>query len=240
MKTQLDNINFTSKIKLISMSSFNDKTKCLKPKIHEVGYPWNADTMKKGKKLFTTQILDCIAGGIIDNNSITMFHQCILNQKNAKKYRQQGFSISKLERRILEKIDLTKENLHAFILGGFQLEDNSKYNVRQLEKIKQIFEKLNIPYSIFAARRDVHFFGKFAAYYDNKEDTLYLSNSLTNSYILKEGKMDFELEINDKNVIYHTYTPNSPYIRKKHKGTAEDFLKSQFRQVKLSKFDEFE
>ncbi len=239
MRTQLDNVNFTSKIKLISMSSFNDKTKCLSPKIHEVGYPWNADTMKKGKKLFTTQIMDCIAGGIIDNNSITMFHQCILNQKNAKKYRQQGFSISKLERRILEKIDLTKENLHAFILGGFQLEDNSKYNVRQLEKIKQIFEKFHIPYSIFAARRDVHFFGKFAAYYDNKEDTLYISNSLTDSYRLSDDKKDFELEVNDKGVIYHTYTPKPPYIRTKHEGTSEDFLKSQFRQVKLSQFDEF-
>lgn len=238
MKIQNDNINFNSKIKLINQIEFNNKVKNLNPKKHYVGYPWNANTIKKGKKLFTTDIMDCIAGGIIDNNSITMFHLCTINQENARKHRLRGFDIKEIQRRILEKIDLAKENLHGFILGGFQTKENSKYNVAHLRKIKKIFEENQIPYSIFAARRDVHYYGHFSAYFDNKEDTLYITNSLSKPS--KLSCFDKELEVFDDTLIYHTYKQEDfGYSRTKHIGTAEDFLKSQFREVYLSKQDEF-
>ena len=235
--------SFKSKIKFINYQVFKDKINCLNPKKHEVGYPWNADTMKKGKNLFTTSILDCIAGGVIDNNSVTMFHICTLNQAKAKKNRLKGFSIDNFERRLLQKTDLTKDNLHGFILGGFQMEENSKYNVSILRKIKKIFEQNMIPYSIFGARKDVHFFGRYAALYNNKEDALYISNTLAGSRgINGKGK---ELDVlGDNKLLYHTYTKirgkyGVDYIRNEHTGTAEDFLKSQFRDVQLCALDRF-
>ncbi len=243
MKANSANPSFKSRIKFVDYQVFKEKIGHLNPKKHEVGYPWNADTMKKGKNLFTTSVMDCIAGGIIDNNSVTMFHLCTLNQAKAKQYHLKGFDIKNFERRLLDKIDLAKENLHGFILGGFQMEENSKYNVFKLRKIKQIFEKNQIPYSIFGARRDVHFFGNYAVLYNNKEDTLYISNTLAGSRGLNgKGK---ELEVLDDNrLLYHTYTKTRgrygvDYIRKEHTGTAEDFLKSQFRDVNVCGLDCF-
>lgn len=243
MKINSDNQTFTSRIKFVNYPVLNDKIKHLNPKKHEVGYPWNEDTMKKGKNLFTTSIMDCIAGGVIDNNSVTMFHLCTLNQAKAKQHRLKGFSIKTFERRLLEKIDLTKDNLHGFILGGFQMEENSKYNAAILKKIKKIFNENQIPYSIFGARKDVHFFGRYAALYNNKEDTLYISNTLAGSRgINGRGK---ELDVlTDNKLLYHTYTKirgkyGVDYIREEHTGTAEDFLKSQFREVSVCKLDKF-
>ena len=138
MKANSANPSFKSRIKFVDYQVFKEKIGHLNPKKHEVGYPWNADTMKKGKNLFTTSVMDCIAGWIIDNNSVTMFHLCTLNQAKAKQYHLKGFDIKNFERRLLDKIDLAKENLHGFILGGFQMEENSKYNVFKLRKIKQI------------------------------------------------------------------------------------------------------
>lgn len=243
MKINSDNQTFTSRIKFVDYQIFKNEISRLNPKKYEVGYPWNADTMKKGKNLYTTSIMDCIAGGVIDDNSITMFHLCTLNRAKAKQHRLKGFSIDNFERRLLEKIDLAKDNLHGFILGGFQMEENSKYNVRILKKIKNVFEENQIPYSIFGARRDVHFFGKYAAMYKNKTDTLYISNSLAGSRGLNgKGK---ELDVlGDNKLLYHTYTKTRgkygvDYIREEHIGTTEDFLKSQFREVSLSKLDKF-
>ncbi len=243
MKINSDNQTFQSKIKFVDYQIFKDKIAHLNPKKHEVGYPWNADTMKKGKNLFTTSILDCIAGGVIDNNSVTMFHLCTLNQEKARQNRLKGFSIKEFQRRLLEKIDLSKENLHGFLLGGFQMEENSKYNVNRLRKIKKIFEENLIPYSIFGARRDVHFFGRYTALYNNKEDTIYISNTLAGSRGL--NGMGKELDVlEDGKLLYHTYTKirrkyGVDYVRKEHTGSAEDFLKSQFREVSLCKPDHF-
>lgn len=240
-----NNLIFQSKIKFVDKELFNQKVKKLNPKRHEVGYPWNADTMKKGKNLFTTSIMDCIAGGVIDNNSITMFHLCTLNQAQAKKNRQKGFSIKNFERRLLEKIDLKKENLHGLIIGGFQLEENSKYNVNKLNKIKKIFEKLKIQYSIIAARRDVHYFGKYSIFYSNKEDTIYITNNITGSDSLSGKANGKELEILDDKIIYHTYSKfkneyGVNYKKEKLEGHILDYLKSQFRDVSLCKNDSFE
>lgn len=239
MNTQIDSrTHFQSKIKLISEVEFKNKVKKLNPKHHEVGYPWTADTMKKGKNLYTTSIMDCIAGGIIDNNSITMFHLGTYTQAQAKKCKQKGFRIENFKRRILEKIDIQKENLHGFILGGFQMQENSKYNINKLNKIKNFYEENQIPYTEFGARRDVHYFGRFSVLYNQKEDTLYIANTLSNSRSLN-GDKEKELEILKDGVIYHTYAPpEKHYARQKHKGSPLDFLKSQFREVSICKLDE--
>lgn len=243
MKINSDSTSFQSKIKFIDYKTFKEKIRRLNKKKHEVGYPWTADTMKKGKNLFTTSLLDCIAGGVVDNNSVTMFHICTTSRAEAKRKRQKGFSIKNFERRLLEKIDLAKDSLHGFILGGVQMLETSKYNVKQLNKIKKVFETHNIPYSIFAARRDVHFFGRFGMLFCNKEDTLYITNTLTGERGINGRGLEMDV-IGDNRVMYHTYKKiNTPrgvdYPRQQHEGSAEDFLKSQFREVSLCKLDSF-
>lgn len=242
MKIRTNNdLAFNSKIKFIRQADFNAKVANLNPKQHKVGYPWTEDTMKKGKKVFTTGIMDCIAGGIIDENSISMFHLCTRNRKNAKKTRQKGFNIKNIARRFNDIIDKTKGNVHAFILGGFQLEENSKYNVNKLNKIKKIFEERKIPYTVIGARKNVHYFGKYSLYYNQKEDTMYVTNNLAAK---DKFSNDNEIDILDDNqLLYHTYTRVQDefitYDRKQHKGSAEDFFNSQFRQVKLCESDKF-
>ena len=213
----------------------------LNPKRHKVGWPWTADTMKTGKNLFTTGILDCIAGGIVDGSDITMFHLGIYNQAKAKIYHQKGFKIGNFKRRILEKIDLKNENLHAFIVGGIQMKPEDKYNVKTLNKITKFFDKYKIPYSIFASRKDVHYFGRYSLLYSNKEDTLYITNTLIDSPSL--NNKNIEIDIKDNVIEYNVYKKGV----NKHGGVTydcireatgtEDFLRSQFRKVSVCKFD---
>lgn len=243
MKIQTNNnLAFNSKIKFIKQADFNAKVAKLNPKQHEVGYPWTENTMKKGKKVFTRGIMDCIAGGIIDENSISMFHLCTRNRKNAKRTRQKGFNIKNIAHRFNDIIDNAKGNVHAFILGGFQWEENSKYNVNKLNKIKKIFEERKIPYTVVGARKNVHYFGKYSLYYNQKEDTMYVTNNLATPK--DKFATDSEIDIlDDGQMFYHTYTRAQGdfvgYDRKEHKGSVEDFFKSQFRQVKLCESDEF-
>ncbi len=237
-----NNLVFYSGIKFIDIQTFNTKTAKLNPKKHRVAYPWTCETMKKGKNLFTTSIMDCIAGGIVDDNSVTMFHLCTRSQKDAKKTRQKGFCLRDIERRILEKIKNAKGNLHGLILGGFQFKEDSKYNVNKLRGIKKIFEKHNIPYSIFGARRDVHYFSRYSIFYNNKEDIWYITNTHTNPNLLSNGKR--EVEILDNAVKFHCYPEKYNngliyYTKEEHTGSIEDYFKSQFREVSLSEFDKF-
>lgn len=233
-------ISFKSNIKFVDVNTFKNMVKSLNPKIHEVRWPWSADTMKTGKNLYTTDILDCIAGGIVDNSKVTMFHLGIYNQAKAKLKHQSGFDIENVRRRILEKIDLANENLHGIILGGFQLSPNSKYNINQLNKIRKIFDENKIPYSIFGARKDVHYFGKYSLFYSNKQDTWYITNSLACG---EYRGIKPEIEIKDGLISYNKYYQQkdifggTDYIKVKKESTFINFLKNQFREVKISKFD---
>ena len=245
MRIENNCVSFLSNIKLITPQEFKSLTKHYNPKRHEVGWPWTADTMKKGKNLFTTGILDCIAGGIVDGKDFVMFHLGIYNQEKARKNHQKGFNIANVERRLLEKINLENENLHGFILGGVQMRPESKYNVNKLKKIKEIFEKYNIPYTIFGARKDVHYFGKFGMFYKNKEDTLYITNNLIGTDHINKKYKQKEIEILPNRLVkYTTYTKEQDerilwYKPTFRVGAFQDFFESQFRDVFVSKQDEF-
>ena len=240
MKIENNNISFQSKIKFIDYKTFKSKVGHLSPKKHEVGWPWTADTMKLGKNLFTTQIMDCIAVVIVDGKKAKLGHIATYTQKQAKQNNQKGFSIDNVKRRLLENINLDNENLHGFIIGGFQLKPNDKNNAKQLAQIQQIFEKNSIPYSIFGARKDVHYFGKFSLFYSNKEDTLYISNNLAD--IKTRIRRKPEIEIKDNLVEYNTYKKELYKNGVTYKSTRQttgllDFFKSQFRKVSLCEHD---
>jgi len=241
MNISNDNISFGIKIKVIKQSEFKNKTRNLNKKKHYVGWPWTADTLKKGKKIYTDKDTDCIVVCLKDGINYKLAHLGIYNQKKAKNNHQKGFSIDNTERRLFEGINLENENLHGYIMGGFQ------YNKKITEKIKKLFEKRNIPYTIFATRKDVHYYGKYSYYFNNKEDTLYITNNLTEAEALqwnKELPRPKEVSVVECNgktkIIYNTYKKSDiGYDFKRKIGTTEGFLKDQFEEVTLSKYDYF-
>ena len=241
MKIENNNISFQSKIKFVDYKTFKTKIAHLNPKKHEVGWPWTADTMKTGKNLYTTGIMDCIAVVIKDGNKVKLGHIATYSKKEAKQAHQKGFSIDNVKRRLFEKLNLDNENLHGFILGGFQLKPTDKNNAKQLNKIKKLFDDNMIPYSIFGARKDVHYFGKFSLFFSNKEDTLYISNNLADKATKIRRKP--EINIKENSIEYNTYQKVNDEkgiaynCTRKETGT-KDFLKSQFREVTLCKIDE--
>ena len=241
MKIQNNNISFQSKIKFIDYKTFKTKTTHLNPKRHEVGWPWTADTMKMGKNLFTTGIMDCIAVGIKDGNRFKLGHLATFTKGEAKKSNQKGFQIENVKRRLLENINLENENLHGFILGGYQAKPESKYNVNKLNKIKQIFEENNIPYTIFGARKGALPLGKYSLFYSNKEDTLYISNNLADvkTRIRRKPAIDVKENSIEFNTFKKEYDENgAKYICTRKESGIEDFFKSQFRQVSICNIDE--
>ena len=241
MKIENSCVQFQSKIKLITANEFKQKTSNLNPKRHEVGWPWTADTMKRGKNLFTTGIMDCITVGVVDGSNFVLAHLGIYNQAKAKAKHQKGFSIENVKRRLLKNFNVNNENLHGIILGGFQLRADDKYNINKLNKIRRIFEERQIPYTIFGARKDVHYFGKYSLFYSNKEDTIYISNTLAGKSS-PDGK-NLEIDVKENSVEYNTYEKScdkyGPLYKRIRKETdTKGFFESQFRIVSVSNNDE--
>lgn len=235
-----NNLAFQSKIKMVTPDEFKGLTSHLNLKKHEVMYPWQPENIKTGKKLFTTDIMDCISGLVIGENEATMFHLVTASRGVAKRHNIKGFDIDKIQYKLFEKINAKNQNVHAFILGGLKSNpEKSKYNWTRLDKIKKILEKNKIPYSILGGRKELHYYGKFSIMYNHKEDTIYVTNNLINRKGLS-NKDDEAKIFDDGKMLFHTYKrmPIS-YKREAHTGTVEDFMKSQFHEVKLSKFDEW-
>ena len=187
----MNNISFKSQIKLISQQEFDNKTKNLNPKKHEVDYPWTPETGKTGKNLFTTGVHDCVVVGVVDGKKAKLYHLCQRSRRTGIDTHQKGFDIRDTERRILDGVNLDNPDLHAFIFGGWH-RDNPKYNKKHVEKIEKIFDKNLIPYSVIAGNRP-QFDGIAPAsvFYSNKEDTFYITNGLlTEDFINKDTTVD--------------------------------------------------
>lgn len=250
MKT--DNITFQSKIKLISQQEFAEKVIKLNPKKHYVGYPWQPSGIKTGKNLYTTDILDCICIGITSGKKVSLMH--VRTRKNSiverneqkksdtKKERQKGFDIEQVKRRILDSINLESENVHAFIFGGIQLLKSSKYNIKELNKIKSIFDENQIPCSIIGAKKMNFIPRQYSLFYSTKEDTWFIANKYVDK--VTEYAEDDEITFDGDNVSYSLYHANPiknsrKNCKQRFTTSVQDFFRNQFRQVKLCAFDEF-
>ena len=240
MKIENTGVSFQSKIKFIDSKTFKKKIKGLNPKKHEVGYPWTADTMKTGKNLYTTGIIDCIAVIIKDGGKTKLGHLATYKHRDSKQIHQKGFSIKKVKRRLLENINLDNKDLHGYIIGGFQLKPDGKDNVKQLTQIQQFFEENIIPCTILGARKDAPHIGRISLFFSNKEDTLYISNSLADKKTNIRRKP--VIEIKENSIEYDTYEESKDNIDttrkriRKVSGT-EEFFKSIFRRVSICKAD---
>ena len=243
MQVTNDNISFQSKIKFISYKDFTQKVSALNKKKHYVTYPWTPDTMKKGKNLYTDNIMDCIAGGVVDGGKVVMFHICTRTHNEALRTRQRGFDVNEIKRRISEKVDLANKNLHAFILGGFQMGEKSMDNSQKLNKMVKIFENLEIPCTVIGGRCDTHIFGRYGMFYENKSDTFFITN--THTVAKSHFGMFPAVEVKPNgNILYDLFRKNESalgpkYFRTRKYSDAKEYLKNQFKMFYVSKFDEF-
>lgn len=243
IKTQ-DNLSFTSKIKFIDSQQFAKRLDTSAKNLEEVTYPWTIETLKKGEVLYTNKILDCIAICLTNGYNSLMAHLGIRNKKQAQQDGVKEFDINNIEQQLSKSIDLKDENLHGFILGGLQLKDDvNSGNTKQLDQIKTLFEKYKIPYSIIAARKDVHYFGRYSLLFNQNEDTLFVTNTLFDSYGL-DGKKQKEMFFLGDTIAYNTYTKfmdekGVNYRKTRIYSSVEKYFKNQFRQVQLNKIDQF-
>ena len=207
MRISSDNINFTSKIKLISQDKFNNKIKAINKTTEQVTYPWTIETLKKGSNLFTTNVMDCIVICLTNGVNALMAHLGIRDREQASRDGVKEFNIDNIEYNLAKNIDLNDKKLHGFIFGGIQfLKDATSGNTPQLIQIKNLFKKYKIPYSIIAAKKDVHLFGKNSLLYSQNEDTLFITNNLFNYDNLSDKQNEKELEIIDDNIVeYNLY-----------------------------------
>ena len=231
-RRRMNNISFTSHIKLITQDEFDKKIEHLNPKKHRVDYPWTPDTGKTGKNLYTTGIQDCIAIGLIDNKKSKLFHICTRSRRDGINSRQKGFDIKNIERRILDNTNMENQDLHGFIFGGWYSENN-KYNTKQLQKIKNIFDKNLIPYTIIAGNKDSTRYCPTSVFYSTKEDTFYITDITLGKYSkMTEDSLSYYRKDNLKEGEFFW---DRPQVR----TSKEEYLKSKYKEVSLCKFDTF-
>lgn len=247
MQVTNDNINFQSKIKFVSEPQF-DKVWMKSPdKTKFVSYPWTIETLQKGyKNLFTREICDCIAGFITNGKENLMFHLMTRNKKQAKKDKVKPFDINNIEEQIKQSINLKDKNTHAIILGGLKSTDKDLDNHDCFNQIVKLFGKYQIPCSIFGPRKDLPLpgFGEYSMLYTQDNDTLWITNSKTESIYNGEHL----IEVKNNGIIYNLYetiNENSDLYNRLYnsktrvKTGAEEFFKSRFEEVKLCNLDEF-
>ena len=240
MRVNNNSVNFKSNIKFVNYKDFTKKIEFLKDDIQEVPFPWTIETMKTGKNLYTVGVMECLSGFVTDGKDTAMFHLGTRNKKLADEAGVKPFDINNIETVFKSKFDLTKRFLHGFILGAF---DSNK---DKLEQLKQMFAKYNIPCSVFAVRKDIHYYGKYSLLYTQDNDKLVISNNLTEAKPLmnRSGK-GYELRVDGNKVAYTTYIKGRDkygvtYEDVHHIGTPQDFFESQFNEVTLCDYDKWD
>ena len=115
MRINTNSVSFNSKIKLITPSQFNKQLAELKEPAKEVTYPWTIETLRTGKNLFTTKIMDCIAVCLTNGKSSLLAHLGIRNKEQAKRDNVKEFDINNIENKLVQEFDFKDKNLHAII-----------------------------------------------------------------------------------------------------------------------------
>ena len=232
---------FQSKIKFIDNRTFQRKTNCLDFLYHEVLYPWTIETMKIGETLYTTGIVECLGCVFTDGKKSALAHLATRDCKIAEGDRVKPFDIANIEKVLMSKYNLQRENIHAIILGAWDS------NIQYLEELIKLIEKYKMPYSVLADRKDVLRYGKFSMLFNTKQDTLYISNSLTDARNYNKCGIinEYEIDVHKDGIEYNTYVKGHDmrgevkYDKIRKKTGPKEFFESQFKRVSLCKLDEW-
>jgi hypothetical protein len=104
----MDGINFKSRIRACSLNEFKHTANSCKK--HFVDFPWTTKESVYATKAYTTDVYDCTVCALTDGLKVLLLHICPSIEKNLR--------FNKIEKYILDKIDINNENLQGFLLGS--------------------------------------------------------------------------------------------------------------------------
>lgn len=165
----MDNVSFKARIRPTTMKEFTEATADIY-KIASVEYPWTAKETIKSAKAYTTDILDCTAGGIIDETgkNVILFHICPTQPQN--------LNFKEIEKHIMSFVEEGKGKLKGFLLGSQKMFHDSEM---MFKKLHRMLKNKKIPTTIIKGTKE----DKTHILYDSKKDEWLISNFLINHKI---------------------------------------------------------
>lgn len=134
----MDNISFTSRIKLVSNENF---ARLILKGTKSVDFPWTISESVLGKSALTKDIYDCTSAGIVADGEVLLMHL----SPNGGNYK----TLNKVEKFITQKINLFSQNIQGFLIGSKKNNINSPNSTKLFDKFEKLLNKHNIPYSKF-------------------------------------------------------------------------------------------
>ena len=138
----MNNISFQSRIRACSKSEFSRVTAGFAKK--SVNYPWTVKESVIADKAYTKDVFDCTVCGITDGLNVLLMHICPTVKEN--------LNFKKIEKFILDKIDVNNPDLQGFLLGSVQA--CGLYSGELFEKFEDFMNKYRIPFSKFQGSED--------------------------------------------------------------------------------------
>lgn len=140
---QNSKINFTSNIRLANLDQYSKEIRWLSSK-KSVPSPWTYKEIVVAPRAYTTGVMDCSAGGLIDGKKALMFHLSADREANS------DFSV--IEKTILDKFNGKTEGLRGFLLGSRRWFGGS---IALFENLKNFMTVHNIPFSMMKGSKCV-------------------------------------------------------------------------------------
>lgn len=189
----MDNISFTSRIKLVSNENF---ARFIPKGTKSVDFPWTISESVLGKSALTKDIYDCTSAGIVADGEVLLMHL----SPNGGNYK----TLNKVEKFITQKINLFSQNIQGFLIGSKKNNINSPNSTKLFDKFEKLLNKHNIPYSKFKGGN----YNNNIAYLGDK-DTWLISNDvvdLTKSVYRNDKKqvtkfMFDDVKISDNDIL---------------------------------------
>ncbi len=178
----MDNVSFKARIRPTTMKEFTEATADIYKRA-SVEYPWTAKETIKAAKAYTTDILDCTAGGIVDETgkNVVLFHICPTQPQN--------FNFEEIEKHLMSFVEEGKGKLKGFLLGSQKMFHDSEMMFKRLHRM---LTSRKIPTTIIKGNKD----DKSHILYNAAKDEWLISNFAINQKI-HNGEKDAKKILTD-------------------------------------------
>ncbi len=178
----MENISFTSRLKPITLSEFRHTISSIGSQ-NSVDFPWSINQTRKGKDVYTTNVIDCSSCLITNGQEAVLMHLTPDTEQN------HAFSLVLAKLRNL--LDLKDSNLQAVLLGS----KNHKKSLDIYNKFKELLKQLNIPFSEFKNGKT-----PTSIAYKTSSDEVYITNNTIDKLLKKNMKASDTLNASFENL----------------------------------------
>ncbi len=133
----MNNISFQSRIRPVGSLEFRFSTLNFDKK-QFVDYPWTIKESVVSNNAFTKNVYDCTVCGITDGIKVFLMHICPTRKEN--------HDFSKIFDFIKTNVDLTKNNLQAFLFGSIKHSPENR-SEQIFNNFENFLKEFGIPYS---------------------------------------------------------------------------------------------